>query len=188
MKTLRYITLAAVCGLSSCEKIKSLTAQLGKKPPSASAAAAVPEGGRVLEISEDAYEAFHSQPGKVVIIDFYATWCPPCRMLSPVLDKIAADHDGLVLVGRINVDKSKELASREGVGSIPDVRIYRDGKRVDQMIGFYGEAETRRRIERQTEGLNKPEPPSPPSEPTPAKKATFQPMDKGWLPDGMKRR
>ena len=93
------------------------------------------------------------QPGKVVVIDFYADWCGPCRKLGPILDQIASEHGGKILVGKVNVDQNRELASSEGVRGIPDVRIFRDGREVDRFVGLPGESEVRRRLEVHLKGL-----------------------------------
>lgn len=148
--------------------------------------AAASNGSWVSEIPEGAYDSFPLQAGKVVVVDFYADWCGPCRQLAPILDRIASEHGGSVVIGKVNIDKSSQLASQEKVRSIPDVRIYRDGKRVDQFIGLPEESEVRRRIESHLAGL-----------PALAADATAKPqsaepltrpMSKDWMPPGVKRR
>lgn len=71
---------------------------------------------------------------KTVLLDFYASWCGPCRMLSPVVDKIAAENPHL-LVGKINVDEEAELAMQFGVTSIPALFVMKNGKVVNQSLG-----------------------------------------------------
>jgi thioredoxin 1 len=182
MKRLPFIlALAFLAGLPSCGKIREIA---GKR----SAPAEPHTGGLVSQIGEDKYDDFRQQPGRVILIDFYADWCGPCRALSPVLHKIADENDGLVLVGKVDVDQSRSLAAREGVKGIPDVRIFRDGKQVDRLVGFPGEAEVRRRIGKQLEGL----PPLPPEAAEPAETESSgpvaQPMSEDWMPPGMQRR
>lgn len=77
-------------------------------------------------------EALKSE--KTVLLDFYASWCGPCRMLSPVVDKIADEHPG-IFVGKINVDEETDLAMQFGVSSIPALFVLKDGKIVNQSLG-----------------------------------------------------
>ncbi len=71
---------------------------------------------------------------KTVLLDFYASWCGPCRMLSPVVDKIADEHPE-ILVGKINVDEEVDLAMQFGVSSIPALFVLKNGKIVNQSLG-----------------------------------------------------
>lgn len=71
---------------------------------------------------------------KTILLDFFADWCGPCRMVSPVIDEIAAERSD-VAVGKINVDESPELARKYGVYSIPTLIVIRDGKVINQAIG-----------------------------------------------------
>ena len=70
-----------------------------------------------------------------VVVDFWAPWCGPCRMLSPVVDQVSEEVEG-VSFGKVNVDEEKELAVRYGIMSIPALVLFKDGKAVDSMIGF----------------------------------------------------
>lgn len=70
-----------------------------------------------------------------VMIDFYAEWCGPCRMMSPVVEEFAKDFEGRVKIGKINVDEESELAMRFGVQSIPSFVFIKDGKVVDSVTG-----------------------------------------------------
>ncbi len=187
MKLSRLLLISAVFCLPACEKIKNLAGSVGKATPVNEPASAW-SGPLVSEIEESAYEKFPYKSGRVVIIDFYADWCGPCRQLGPILDSIAPEHGGKVLVGRVNVDKLKQIAAKEGVNGIPDVRIYREGKLVDQFVGCPDESEVRRRIKAQTEGL--PELPAANEATGKAKREepVAKPMSKDWMPPGLKRR
>ena len=70
-----------------------------------------------------------------VVIDFWAAWCGPCRMLSPILDTVAGEHDE-IKVGKVNVDEQQELAARFGVMSIPTLIVFKDGKKVKESVGL----------------------------------------------------
>lgn len=75
-----------------------------------------------------------------VIVDFFATWCGPCRMLAPVIEEIACERDD-IKVCKIDVDEQEELAIRFGISTIPTVLIFKDGKVVNQSVGFRSKAQ-----------------------------------------------
>lgn len=76
------------------------------------------------------------QSNRAVVVDYYADWCPPCKSLKPVLDKLAGEYAGRVLFVGVNVDRHGPEAQAAGVEGIPDVRIYRNGKQIQQIVGF----------------------------------------------------
>ena len=71
-----------------------------------------------------------------VLIDFWATWCGPCRMLSPVVEEVSREHENELTVGKVNVDDCPELAQKFGVMSIPTLILFKDGQPVDKRIGY----------------------------------------------------
>lgn len=75
------------------------------------------------------------EKGGVVLVDFYADWCMPCKMMAPVVDKVADTFDGRVTVGKVNVDEEPDLAVRYGIQSIPALLLFKDGEVVDELIG-----------------------------------------------------
>ncbi len=105
--------------------------------------------------------------------------------MGPALDKATEAHPGVVFVGKVNVDGASGLAKQQSVSSIPDVRIYKDGKEVGRMIGFPGEAAVLKKIAALASGI------TPVAAPVSAVPKTaepeIQPFSKGWLPPGMKR-
>ena len=75
-----------------------------------------------------------------VLVDFWATWCGPCRMLAPVIEEIAEEYAGKVKVGKIDVDQQGELAMQFRVASIPTLMVFKDGKVVNQALGYMPKA------------------------------------------------
>ena len=70
-----------------------------------------------------------------VLVDFWASWCGPCRMIGPFIDQLAAEYAGRVKVGKVNVDEETDLASRHSIVSIPTLIVYKDGKIANQAVG-----------------------------------------------------
>jgi len=70
-----------------------------------------------------------------VLLDFWAAWCGPCRMLAPIVEQLAVDYSGRLKVGKVNVDEEEDLSGRHGVVSIPTLVVYKDGKIVNQKAG-----------------------------------------------------
>ena len=77
----------------------------------------------------------------VVLVDFWATWCGPCRMVAPAVEKIAAQYEGRALVGKVDVDAEPALAQRFGIMSIPTLIVFKGGKVVEQAVGARGKAD-----------------------------------------------
>jgi thioredoxin 1 len=91
--------------------------------------------GMVQELDGQSFEAAVIQAEGNVVVDFWAPWCGPCKMVGPVLEKLAAEHDDKVSVAKVNVDENQELAARYGIMSIPTVILFEGGKVKSQIVG-----------------------------------------------------
>jgi thioredoxin len=88
-----------------------------------------------------------------VLVDFWAAWCPPCRMLSPLVDELALEYAGRVKVGKLDVDRSPEVSARYGITSIPSLLVFQDGRVVAQRVGALPRAELRSWLETHAQGV-----------------------------------
>lgn len=92
-------------------------------------------------ITEQNFEEEVLKSDVPVLVDFWATWCGPCRMLAPIIEQIANEQEGKVKVGKINVDEEMNLAAAFGVQSIPTVMVFKDGKVTNMAVGVRPKAQ-----------------------------------------------
>ncbi len=93
-----------------------------------------------IVITNDNFEAEVVKSDKPVLLDFWAPWCGPCQMLSPIVDKIAAEHDE-IKVGKVNVDENEDLAMKFKTMSIPTLLVFKDGSEVNRSVGVISKSE-----------------------------------------------
>lgn len=76
----------------------------------------------------------------IVLIDFFADWCGPCKMMEPIIEELASETEGKLVIAKVNVDESSDLASKYQIFSIPTFIIFKDGKEVERMVGAVGKS------------------------------------------------
>lgn len=106
---------------------------------------------KVKDISDNSFEREVLQSEKLVLVDFWAEWCGPCRMLAPTVETIAEEYSDSVTVVKLNVDDNPSSAAAYGVRGIPTLLLFNEGKEVDRMIGAAGKESISLMIEKHTE-------------------------------------
>lgn len=101
-----------------------------------------------MEIKSETFDSFVNQPDKTVLVDFWASWCGPCRMLSPVVDEVSREHEDTLSVGKVNVDDCPDLARKFGVMSIPTLLLFKGGQLVDQQVGYMPKEKLNQMVEK----------------------------------------
>src|SRR5437667_1234176 len=90
----------------------------------------------IIEVTETNFDSEVLQSPRPVVVDFWAEWCGPCKMIAPVLDELASEYDGKVRIGKVNIDEHQELAAEYGVRAIPTLLLFSQGQVADQIVGL----------------------------------------------------
>jgi thioredoxin 1 len=93
-------------------------------------------GESVIHVNEGTFDTEVLNSDKPALVDFWAPWCGPCRAIAPVLDELASEYKGKVIVAKVNVDENRKLAGNHGVMSIPTMILFKNGKVMDKLIGL----------------------------------------------------
>jgi thioredoxin 1 len=101
-----------------------------------------------LEITDSNFEELVSTSGKVALLDFWAEWCGPCRMLTPIVNELHTEFDGRAIIGKVNVDDNAGITAKYSIRNIPTILFFKNGEVVDKVVGTTSKAKL-------TEMLNK---------------------------------
>ncbi|MEP0214353.1 MAG: thioredoxin [Cellulophaga sp.] len=88
-----------------------------------------------LEITDATFDEVVLKSDKPVVVDFWAAWCGPCRMVGPIIDEVSSEYEGKAVVGKVDVDANQEFAAKYGVRNIPTVLVFKNGEMVSRQVG-----------------------------------------------------
>ena len=105
-------------------------------------------GHKAIEITDTNFEEI-IKSSQLVLVDFWAEWCGPCKMIGPVVEELAGDFEGKAVVGKVNVDENAAVSAKFGIRSIPTLLIFKNGEIVDKQIGAVPKAVLSKKLEAQ---------------------------------------
>ncbi|HOQ07073.1 MAG TPA: thioredoxin [Clostridiales bacterium] len=91
--------------------------------------------GKALTLTKDNFDQTVNGTDKLVVVDFWAAWCGPCRAVAPIIEELAEEYEGKVVVGKVNVDEQNEISYRYRIMSIPTIMFFKGGQVVDKVVG-----------------------------------------------------
>lgn len=103
--------------------------------------------GAVVEVTDATFAAEVEEASGLVVVDFWAAWCGPCRIVGPIVEQLAVEYEGRAKVGKLDVDANPRTAARFNVRSLPSVLFFRDGRHVDTIVGAVPRTVLERRIQ-----------------------------------------
>ncbi len=105
-------------------------------------------GNQVVKFTDANFDAEVVKSNVPVLVDFWAEWCGPCRLMSPILDELAPTYQGKVKIGKLNVDENQDAPTKFGVMNIPTMIVFKGGKESERIVGAMSKADLQRKIDR----------------------------------------
>lgn len=100
-----------------------------------------------VTLSEETFDQTVSNAKIPILVDFWAPWCAPCQAVAPILDELAEEYQGKIVISRLNVDEAPKVAGRYGISAIPTMLLFKEGKPVSQIVGFRPKAELKKALD-----------------------------------------
>ena len=104
----------------------------------------------IVILTETNFELEVLQSPTPVLVDFWAEWCGPCKMIAPILDELAGEYDGKVKVGKVNIDEFQSIATKYGIRAIPTLLIFKDGEVAEQVVGMRSKRDLKANLDKVT--------------------------------------
>lgn len=104
---------------------------------------------KALKFTDDSFEEEVLNSDKPVLVDFWAEWCGPCKMVGPVVEELAGEYEGKAKIGKVDVDNNPETSTKYGIRSIPSLLIFKNGEVVDQIVGAVPKSQLKKQLEAQ---------------------------------------
>ena len=102
----------------------------------------------ISALTQDNFEKEVIQSATPVLVDFWAEWCGPCKMIAPLLDELADEYDGKIKIGRVNIDEQQALATKYGIRAIPTLLLIKNGQVAEQMVGAKSKRDLKASLDR----------------------------------------